>query len=171
MPSYLFHCKGAATLARYVAPDTLFAFDLDGSLAPTVEEYGGAAQVPKAVRATLLRLVGLAKVAVITGRSWKDAVALLGFEPHLVIGSHAPARASDKGDALAAAMESLGSTRAVYFGDDDTEEEVFKLKGEEVFGVQIGNDSKTAAPNYQNRQSELLGLLRSIIGILESKTY
>lgn len=32
MPLYLFHSQGLATLARYVAPDTLFSFDLDGTL-------------------------------------------------------------------------------------------------------------------------------------------
>lgn len=166
MPSYLFHCKGAATLARYVAPDTLFAFDLDGTLAPIVAEYGGA-QVLKPVRATLLRLVGLAKVAVITVRSWRDAVAILGFEPHMVISSHRPAEAFDKGDAVASAMESIGSTRAVFFGDE-THEEVFKLERDDVLGVRIGKDSRRGAPYYLNQQSELLGLLQSVVGILES---
>jgi trehalose 6-phosphate phosphatase len=37
--SYIFSPEGLASLARYVAPDTLIAFDLDGTLAPIVEEY------------------------------------------------------------------------------------------------------------------------------------
>ena len=249
--SYLLNAQGVAALARYVAPDTLFAFDLDGTLAPIVEEYA-AAQVAEPVRTTMLRLVHLAKVAVITGRARKDAEAILGFEPHLIVGNHGaewpadkesrnwqfveyclkwrerlhdalfyeqgveiefkgesislhyrkaqdheralslihaaideldpaprriggkfvvnlvPMEALGKGDALAAAMERLGATRAVFFGDDVTDEEVFRLQRAEVFGVHIGRDTPTAAAYYLNRQSEMLGLLNSIVGMLES---
>lgn len=249
-PSYLFDSKGLASLARYVAPDTLFAFDLDGTLAPIVEEHA-AARVAEPVRTTLLRLVKLAKVAVITGRSRKDAEAILGFEPHLLVGNHGaewppdektrnwqfvqyclkwreqlhdvlfyepgvkiefkgeslslhyrkapdpgkalalihaaldalepgprrvggkyvvnvvPLEAPGKGDALAAAMERLGAARAIYFGDDETDEEIFRLKRDDVFGVHVGKDDRTAASYYLNQQSEMLGLLNSIVGILE----
>jgi trehalose 6-phosphate phosphatase len=85
--AYLFHEDAQATLARYVKPDTLFAFDLDGTLAPIVEDYA-AAKVAESVRATLKRLSKLAKVVVLTGRSRKDALAVLGFEPLLLIGNH-----------------------------------------------------------------------------------
>ncbi|HBG04726.1 MAG: trehalose-phosphatase [Geobacteraceae bacterium GWC2_58_44] len=252
MPLYLFHSQGLATLARYVAPDTLFSFDLDGTLAPIVEERA-AARIAKPVRGALQRLAGLAKVAVITGRSRKDALSILGFEPHLVIGNHGaewpadkenrnwqlvehcltwrdrlqgslsevqgveiefkgesislhyrkaqdpdlalslihaaidrlepaprrfggkyvvnviPVGAFGKGDALAAAMELFGSARAVYFGDDETDEEVFRLQRDEVFGVHVGRDDQSAATCYLNRQSEMLGLLNSIVGTLESQ--
>ena len=251
-PSYLFHAQGLAALARYVAPDTLFAFDLDGTLAPIVEEYD-AARIAEPVRTTLERLVTLAKVVVITGRSRKDAEAILGFKPHLVIGNHGaewppdensrnwqfvqnclkwreqlhdmvfyeqcvelefkgeslslhyrkaadpdkalslinaaidgleprarrfggkyvvnvvPMEALGKGGALSAAMERFGSTRAVFFGDDETDEEVFRLKRDEVFGIHVGSDGRTAAAYYLNQQSEMLGLLNSIVGMLESQ--
>ena len=208
--SYLFHSEGLVTLARYVAPDTLFAFDLDGTLAPIVTEYS-AAQVAGPVRAALERLVNLAKVSVITGRSRRDALAILGVEPHLLIGNHGaewpvnrdsrnrqfvqwctawseqlhkdlngiqgveiefkgeslslhyrkaidqervlsrinnaigklspspkriggkfvvnlvPMEACTKGDALVATLDMFGLKRAIYFGDDVTDEEVFQL--------------------------------------------
>ena len=252
MPSYLFHSPGLAALARYATPDTLFAFDLDGTLAPIVEEHG-AARIANPVRITLQRLVGLTKVVVLTGRSRKDAQAILRFEPHLIIGNHGaewppedtsrnwqfvqdclkwreqlhdglfyekgveiefkgesislhyrkaddpdhalslihaaidrlepaprliggkfvvnvvPAQAMGKGEALAAAMERLGATRAVYFGDDETDEEVFRLRRDDVFGVHVGEDDRTAAAYYLKQQSEMLGLLNSIVGILESQ--
>ncbi|HBA89744.1 MAG TPA: trehalose-phosphatase [Geobacter sp.] len=252
MPSYLFHSKEIAAFARYVAPDTLFAFDLDGTLAP-IEDDRSLARVPKPVRNTLQRLAGLAKVVVITGRSRKDAVSVLGFEPHMVIGNHGaewpdqatnrnwqfvsrclkwrdelqnslfyeqgveiefkgesltlhyrqaddqeralslihraidglqpgprrmagkyavnvvPREAFGKGDALAAAMERLGATRAVYFGDDETDEEVFRLNRDDVFGIHVGKDDRTAAAYYLNQQSEILGLLEAVVGGLESK--
>ncbi len=87
MPVYLFSSKGLAAFAAYLSPDTLFAFDLDGTLAPIVEDYS-AAQLDEQVRAALQRLIRLAKVAVITGRSRQDALAILGVEPHLLIGNH-----------------------------------------------------------------------------------
>jgi trehalose 6-phosphate phosphatase len=85
--SYIFSSEGLVTLDRYVATDTLFAFDLDGTLSPIVENYT-AAQVSEPVRSSLLRLVKHAKVAVITGRSRNNAQAILGFEPHLLVGNH-----------------------------------------------------------------------------------
>lgn len=239
-------------MSRYVAPDSLFAFDLDGTLAPIVENYS-AARVAEPVRATLERLDKLAIIAVITGRSRKDALAVLGFEPHLLVGNHGaewppqetsrnwhqirlclnwqkqlfdmlgfikgielefkgesisvhyrkaddpekafsqinaavdkldppskkiggkfvvnllPPEALTKGNALVAAMDRFGLERAIYFGDDVTDEEVFKLENVDVLGIHVGTDGQTAAPYYLNSQSELLGLLNSMVGILETR--
>ena len=248
--SYIFTPEGLSALARYVAPDTLFAFDLDGTLAPIVEEYC-AAQTSEQVRATLERLIKVAKVAMITGRSRKDALAILAVEPHLLVGNHGsewplqegrrdwqqvtlclkwreqlnhlldyaqgveiefkgesvslhyrkaedpekalslinaaieklepspkridgkfvvnllPMEALTKGEALVAAMEKFGLKRAIFFGDDVTDEEVFQLKNVDVFGIHIGKDEQTAAPYYLKKQTALLGLLNSMVGILE----
>jgi len=248
---YLFNEKALKAFGRYVGPDTLFAFDLDGTLAPIVAEYS-AARVAEPVRCAMERLVKLAKVSVITGRSRKDALAILGFEPHLLVGNHGaewpvgtesrdqrfvqtctgwreqlreglkevrgieiefkgeslsvhyrkatdpektlayvnaaieqltpepkriggkfvvnllPMEAQTKGEALVASMERLGLTRSIFFGDDLTDEEVFQLKDTDLFGIHIGKDDRTAAPYYLNSQSELLGLLNSIVGMLES---
>lgn len=251
-PSYLFKSEGLVTLARFVvAPDILFAFDLDGTLAPIVEDYT-AAQVSEPFRTTLERLVDIAKVAVITGRSREDALTILGFEPQLLVGNHGgewpsdnnvqetnsfktclkwaenlnrllrsamgveiefkrqsisihyrkatnpekalflidaaieklnpqarriggkcvvnllPMESITKGEALMTAMARLGSKRAIYFGDDETDEEVFHLKEVDLFGVHIGNSDQTAATYYLNNQSELLGLLNSMVGMLEA---
>ena len=249
MSSYLLHSKGLAALARYVAPDTLLAFDLDGTLATIVDDFS-AAKVTEPVHATLQRLVKLVKITLITGRSRKDALAILGFEPHLVIGNHGaewpgdsdtrnqhfvqcctswrdqlydqlkgiqgveiefkgesltihyrraieqdkalslidaaigklaprpkriggkyvvnllPMEALSKGEALVAAMDRFGLKRAIYFGDDITDEEVFKLKCVDVLGVHIGKDKQTTAAYYLNRQSELLALLNSMVLML-----
>ena len=249
-PTYLFNAEGLAALARYVAPDTLFAFDLDGTLAPIVDEYS-AAQVSEPVQVTMKPLANVAKVAVITGRSRKDAMGILGFEPHLLVGNHGaewpphesarnwqfinwclkwrtqlhdmlmyeqgveiefkgeslslhyrkaedperalaridaaidklepgpkriggkhvvnlvPMEAFTKGEALISAMDLFGLKRAIYFGDDVTDEEIFQLKRIDLFGVHIGEGDKTAASYYLSKQSEILGLLNSMIGILE----
>jgi len=249
-PLNLFKSDGLITLARYIAPDTLFAFDLDGTLAPIVENYT-AARIEEPVRVTLERLVKLAKVTVITGRSRKDAQAILGLEPHLLVGNHGaewpnqdesrnweqikyclkwqeqlyeklsyiqgveiefkgeslsihyrksddtesvlssisaaieklepppriiggkfvinllPITSFTKGQALVAAMEQFGLKRALYFGDDETDEEIFQLIHVDLLGIHIGNNDQTAAPYYLEKQSELLGLLNSMVGILE----
>jgi len=249
--SYLFDSDGLKALANYIAPDTLFAFDLDGTLAPIVKNFA-AARVEESMRATLEQMAKLANVVVITGRSRKDALAILGFEPHLLIGNHgaewpphqssrnwqfvgmclkwrdqlhdmlgdaqgveiefkgesislhyrkaidqegvltqidtaigklepAPKRfggkyvvnlvsmeASTKGEALVAAMHHLELQRAIFIGDDVTDEEVFQLKDADVFGIHIGKEGHTAAPYYLKKQSALLGLLNSMVGILET---
>lgn len=249
--SYIFSSEGLVALAPYVAPDTLFAFDLDGTLAPIVEEYS-AVQISEPVKTSLKRLIELAKVAVITGRSRKDALTILGMEPHLLVGNHGsewppqegrrnwehiglclnwkehlqndlcctkgveiefkgesvslhyrkaddresalsrinaaietlepaprriggkfvvnllPMEALTKGDALVAAMEMFGLHRAIFIGDDVTDEEVFKLDNRNIFGIHIGQDSQTAAQYYLKKQSALLGLLNTIVGMLES---
>lgn len=250
MASYLLHAKGMAALTRYVTPDTLLAFDLDGTLAVIVDDFS-AAQVTEPVRSTVQRLVKHMKVTLITGRSRKDALVILGFEPHLVIGNHGaewpgdsdprnlsfiqtctawrnqldamlkiaqgieiefkgasltihyrraigedkalllidaaigklvphpkrmggkyvinllPPEAPGKGEALVAALDRFGLKRAIYFGDDVTDEEVFKLKSLDVLGIHIGKNDRTAAAYYLNRQSELPELLNAMIGMLE----
>ena len=248
--SYIFSNKGLVALAQYIDLDTLFAFDIDGTLAPIVDDFT-AASVSSPVKKTLARLATLANVAVITGRSRKDALAILGFEPHLLIGNHGaewpensdirtdsfiqqstawleqlqckltgvagveiefkgeslsvhyrkavdqgdaharihraiemltpkpkvisgksvlnilPPSAPTKGEALVSAMKMFGTKRAVYFGDDVTDEEVFLLKDVDLFGIHIGKDDDTAAAYYLKRQSALLGLLNSIVGMVE----
>jgi len=251
MASYLFDSDGLVKFSRYVTPDSLFAFDLDGTLAPIVNNYL-AAKVTEPFKTTLERLHNYVKVAVITGRSRKDALAILGFEPHLLIGNHGaewpiqevgrnwnhvqlclkwqeslygvlsyikgiefefkgesislhyrktddpeqalthintaiedldplpqridgkfvvnllPVDALTKGGALVAAMEMFGSKRAIFIGDDETDEDVFRLKNVDVFGIHIGQDGQTAAPYYLKKQAALLGLLNSMAGMLEN---
>lgn len=249
---YLLHSGGLAALAGYIAPGTLFAFDLDGTLAPIVADYS-AARISEPVRSALERLAKRVKVAIITGRSRKDALGILGFEPHILIGNHgaewpddsllknhhfveqctawrnqlqgqladvqgveiefkgeslslhyrkainhestlslintaigrltpspkriggkfvvnlAPMEALTKGEALMAAMGGFGFQRAIFFGDDVTDEEVFQLQCIDLFGVHIGRNDRTAAPYYLNVQSEMLDILNSMAGIIESK--
>lgn len=247
MPVYLYSNAGLTALAPFVSPDTLFAFDLDGTLAPIVEDYS-AAQIDETIRSTMEQLTRLAKVAVITGRSRKDAQAILGFEPHLVVGNHGaewpsskdnnyaeccsiwraqleptlssiqgvelefklfsisihyrktidiesalasidlaikklnpqpkrvagkfvvnllPTEAFTKGEALLAAMDKLLAQRAVFIGDDVTDEDVFQLKNVDLLGIHIGQDDQTAAEFYLKEQSQMKRLLNSIVGILE----
>jgi trehalose 6-phosphate phosphatase len=219
-------------------------------LAPIVADYSSAI-VDEPVRTALERLLKLAKVVVITGRSRRDAQAILGLDPHLLIGNHGaewpsgdtrrgweyvrcclkwrnqlhdklyglqgieiefkgesislhyrkaeeqeqainlitaeinklvpapriiggkyvvnllPMDAFTKGEAIIAAMETFGLKRAIYCGDDLTDEEVFQLSGVDLFGIHIGEESQTSAAYYLSKQIELLSLLNSMVGILE----
>lgn len=250
--SYLLHSEGVAALAGYVAPETLFAFDLDGTLAPIVADYS-AARISEPVRCALERLAKRVKVAIITGRSRKDGRAILGFEPDLLIGNHGaewpegsllhntlfktqctawrnqlqgqlaavqgveiefkgdslslhfrkainhestlslietavgkltpkpkwiggkcvvnlvPMEALTKGEALMAAMNEFGLKRAIFFGDDVTDEEVFQLRSIDLLGVHIGQNDCTAAAYYLKDQPEIQNVLNSMADCMESR--
>lgn len=83
----LFDPKGLSEWARYATPKTLFAFDLDGTLAPLAVRAQDVEMDP-ALREALVRLDQLARVCVLTGRSRLDALAILSLNLRLVIGNH-----------------------------------------------------------------------------------
>lgn len=250
--TYLFSPQGRAELAAFVDATTLFAFDLDGTLAPIVPDPA-AIVIPASVRQRLLQLNVLAPLAIITGRSRADALFHLGFTPRYLVGNHGaeglpgkeasgedfirlcqgwkkqlqqllaamagngilleekgetlslhyrqaldplnaqalllgaiahlippprrvtgkfvenlvPQGAVDKGVALEMLMGDLPGQRAIFVGDDVTDEDVFRLKNVDILGIHIGLDDQTAAAYYLVDQSEVLELLNSIVERLE----
>ena len=85
--THLFTESGLRDLNRFVGPKTLFAFDLDGTLAPITSDPR-AIRIPEKISKGLTRLREQAVVAIITGRSRNDAQSHLGFVPHFLIGNH-----------------------------------------------------------------------------------
>jgi trehalose 6-phosphate phosphatase len=85
--TYLFSHDGLAALHDFVDPATLFAFDLDGTLAPITADPGEI-RVPPAIQAALAELNKRAAMAIITGRSRKDAQRHLGVVPQYLVGNH-----------------------------------------------------------------------------------
>ncbi len=88
----LLHPRHRAAILRFVgsreAPRrVLLAFDYDGVLAPLVKIPSGATMRPP-TRALLHRVVRLYPVAVVSGRSWKDASRFLGPIDATVVGNH-----------------------------------------------------------------------------------
>ncbi len=77
-----------------------------------------------------------------------------------------PRGAPRKGHALLEIMRQLGTPRALFVGDDATDEDVFRLRYAGIFGVRVGADSPTAAGYYLNDQGEIDRLLREVIDIL-----
>lgn len=251
--TYLLSDDGRAGLRSAIDGDTLFAFDLDGTLAPIVSDPAGI-MIPPDVRSSLVRLGRMAPVAVITGRARADALAHLGFSPRFLVGNHGaeglpgdgtterefirlcrgwkaqlqallpewdrpgifmedkgatlslhyrnapdrelahrkileavsrldpeprripgkfvenvvPRGALHKGEALLRIMEHLGCRRALFAGDDVTDEDVFLLRDARIFGIRVGMSEKSAACHFIHGQSEIGLLLDEIIVILET---
>lgn len=242
---------GLADLRKFVSADTLFAFDLDGTLAPIVAEPA-AIRVPGEVQELMQRLSILAATAVITGRARKDALAYLGFEPRYLVGNHGaegipgregedrglflmvegweqqltallepevqqatlfeskgstlslhyrhaahpqvvhaallaaigrlqpvprriggkfvenliPQGAPHKGDALLNLLDCSGCGTAFFIGDDETDEDVFRMDDPRIFPVCVGLDRPTAARYALESQHEMARLLRELVSIL-----
>lgn len=249
--TYLFSESGQEALRAFIDRDTLFAFDLDGTLAPIVPDPGGIV-IPPEIRAGLVRLDRLVPVAIITGRSRTDALSHLGFTPRFLVGNHGaeglpgyetteqefgrlcrtweeqlstllpyeerngivlenkgaslalhyrntpdrigarqrilaavqrltpPPRqisgklvknlvahdAPHKGEALLGIMTNLRVNRALFTGDDVTDEDVFRLGDERIFSIRVGKDSGSAARYHLCDQVEIVALIDVILATL-----
>ena len=251
----IFSDAGLDALSAFIDPKTLFTFDLDGTLAPIVEDPAGI-MIPDDVRGKLMRLCCLANVAILTGRARDDARVHLGFEPRFIVGNHGaeglpggeereqgfvslckqwedqlrtllsqsfrrgvlienkgcsltlhyrrapapdialleirgavelltpiprqtsgkfvlnivPPEALNKGEALLQLMEHAGACRAVFIGDDVTDEDVFRMKHKLILGIRVGNHSPSEADYCLSDQNQIGRLLTQIIHPLERET-
>lgn len=245
--TYLFTESGLAAMGRFIDEETLFAFDLDGTLAPIVSDPG-AIGIPDPVRKEIAILGEHALVAVITGRSRLDALRHLGFAPAYLIGNHGaeglpgkesrteefvstvngwqkqlsvlmpdnehngvilenkgptlslhyrqaadgestqarilqavgklvpqprrisgkcienliPEGAPDKGVALSLLMQKTGRRKAFFTGDDETDENVFRLSDKNIFTVRVDRSAGSLAKYHLQGQHEVARLLREI---------
>lgn len=242
---------GHAALHAFVSTATLFAFDLDGTLAPIVDDPADI-RISGAVRNGMAALTSLAATAVITGRSRSDAAAHLEFSPRYLVGNHGaeglpgqeetslrlrrtvsaweeqlasrigpelreaillerktyslslhyrhapyprsahaalltaiagleppprrvggkfveniiPAGAPHKGDALLRLLDISGCANAFFIGDDETDEDVFRLDDPRIFSVCVGGDRPTAARYLLDRQEDIAPLLHGLVNLL-----
>ncbi|KUG21438.1 trehalose-6-phosphate phosphatase [hydrocarbon metagenome] len=74
-------------MKNFIDHNTLFAFDLDGTLAP-IATKPCVIGIPDSIREEFIILNEQAVVAVITGRSCSDALYHLGISPRYLIGNH-----------------------------------------------------------------------------------
>lgn len=249
--AYLFGKTAFSVLERFVDRSTLFAFDLDGTLAPIVSDPD-AVGIPGAVQEELSVLAGMAPVAVITGRSRPDALRHLTAAPRYLVGNHGaeglsewksrekalvrtarewqrqlnrlipaearsgivvenkgatisvhyrqaenrktahalirraagllvptprrvegkcvenliPEGAPDKGEALMLLMRQAGCPKAFFAGDDETDEDVFRLNHQRILAVRVGRKKDSRARFFLRKQAEVARLLREINRIL-----
>lgn len=75
--------------------------------------------------------------------------AQLSPPPRIIPGkcvfSLTPAHAGDKGEAVAQLISMAAARRAIYVGDDVTDEDVFSLRRDDLLCVRVGADAHTAA--------------------------
>lgn len=248
----LFSDAGRAELRSFVDRATLFAFDLDGTLAPIVPDPASIVITPE-IKSCLIDLNKVAPVAVITGRASADAREHLGFIPRFLVGNHGaeglpgrgkregeyvrlcrdwkeqlemllpdrnsagiviedkgatltlhyrnapdrerahieilsafarllppprpvsgkfvenivPQDAPNKGEALQLIMRYLGCFRALFVGDDVTDEDVFSLKDDRILGIRVGKSTRSAARQFICEQVEIEALFKEVMGILK----
>lgn len=77
-----------------------------------------------------------------------------------------PENAFDKGKALDAVMRGNSFPFGVYFGDDQTDEDVFKYNNSKLLTIKIGLEA-TNAKYYLKSQTEIDSVLRIILGFLK----
>lgn len=72
-------------------------------------------------------------------------------------------RAPHKGTAVRHLMKKTGFTRALFVGDDWTDEDVFRLRDPRIFGIRVGRNTTSHAPYYLKDQLQMDRLLREIL--------
>jgi trehalose 6-phosphate phosphatase len=82
----------------------------------------------------------------------------------------APPGSLNKGEALLQLMAHAGAPRAVFIGDDVTDEDVFRMKHERVLGIRVGNSSPSEADFRLSDQNQIGRLLTQIIHSLKRAT-
>lgn len=244
----IFSDAGESALRAFIGRTTLFTFDLDGTLAPIVDDPAGI-MIPDDIQEKMTRMCKTGSVAILTGRSCNDARDHLGFEPRFIVGNHGaeglpgweeqeqkftrlcqdwadqlravlpymgsagiklenkgcsltlhyrlsptpiavfeqilqavrllkpppkqmagkfsvnivPAESLNKGEALLLLMRHAGADRAVFIGDDVTDEDVFRLKKENVLGIRVGNHLPSEADYCLFDQHQIRQLLACML--------
>ena len=98
-----------------------------------------------------------------------SVIELLSPQPRTISGKCVedlvPATAPNKGDALLYLMKHLGYHKGFYIGDDKTDEDVFRLTGEQLFTVRVGTAVPSQAGYALRNQQEVHGLLKEIVNL------
>ena len=78
-----------------------------------------------------------------------------------------PRDAPHKGDALLREQKRLRCPRAIYVGDDETDEDVFALDKRSLLSIRVGRSRASAADYYLRSQIEIDELLQCLAGAKE----
>jgi len=101
----------------------------------------------------------------------EQRVARLAPLPDIVHGKRVlnllPPDAPHKGEALQILLGLSGCTRAMYVGDDVTDEDVFRMRMPEVLSVRVGRKRKSAAQMYLKNQADVARLVRRLVAMLD----
>jgi trehalose 6-phosphate phosphatase len=80
-----------------------------------------------------------------------------------------PNDAPHKGEALLRIMCHTGCSRALYVGDDVTDEDVFSLVNDNILGIRVGCEALSLADYCLPDQKEIIGLLDEIIRLSDGE--
>jgi trehalose 6-phosphate phosphatase len=78
-----------------------------------------------------------------------------------------PQAAGDKGTAFGQLMRISGAARAIYVGDDVTDEDVFCLDRPDLLSIRVGDAPDSAAQFYLRRYNDITRLLEHLINSLQ----
>jgi trehalose 6-phosphate phosphatase len=73
-----------------------------------------------------------------------------------------PPGAPDKGEALTTLLEREHCKRALYVGDDASDETVFRLRSPAILSVRVEPDEASAANLFLNGQPDVIALVREL---------
>jgi trehalose 6-phosphate phosphatase len=76
-----------------------------------------------------------------------------------------PPGAPHKGMAVASLLSYTKSSKALYVGDDETDEDVFSLNDSRILGVHVGKKNSSQAPYYLEEQSEINEVLKLLLSL------
>jgi len=106
-------------------------------------------------------------------RMLEACILLLSPRPRIVPGkcvlNIVPRDAPNKGDALRALLKHCGCDRALYVGDDVTDEDVFRMKIPGVLSVRIDPPSASDAELFLTTQREVQTLLEALLLIIDER--
>jgi trehalose 6-phosphate phosphatase len=95
--------------------------------------------------------------------------AELSPPPRIVLGKSVvnvmPPTASHKGTALLEYMRRLDCRKALYVGDDETDEDVFALRDSRILTVRVGKKNGSSARYFLKRQAEITEVLRRLVEV------
>ena len=66
-------------------------------------------------------------------------------------------------------MVHLECGRAIFVGDDVTDEDVFRLRNPAVLGIRVGSAPESVAGYYLHGQYEIVRLLREMVALTSKK--
>lgn len=159
----------AADLARHEACCRAWRKQLDALLA----EHAGAGRgiLIEDKRYSLSVHYRAASDQAAAAATLRDLIAQLSPPPRVVSGKCVfnllPPDSFDKGRALLQLMARSGAANAVYVGDDVTDEDVFRLRRDDVLSVRVELLEGSAADFYIPAHADIARLLDELIGRLE----
>lgn len=109
-----------------------------------------------------------------TMQSLSDLFAQLSPSPRVIAGKYVwsllPPGAGDKGLAVEQLIDMAQPPCTLYVGDDTTDEDVFKLRRDDLMTVRVGRAAHSAADFYIPDKQTILALLDQLLACLTGST-